>query len=139
MSDEEHSGSLPAPDRIATVRTFKALFADDDDLLRELVSTLLRDSGFDVVEAQSGQQALSLLASTNPDILMTDISMPGPFNGWALAKECRSLVPELPVIYMTTLAQSSSEMVENSIFIQKPYSPHQILAAVRQLTSSGLS
>lgn len=117
------------------VSKLTVLLADDDHLLRELLTKLLRENGFTIVEAESGEQALSLVAGARPDILVSDISMPGSIDGWKLAKACRSLFPELPVIYTSTSARNSAEMVEDSVFFQKPYRPYAVVAAVQHLTS----
>jgi CheY-like chemotaxis protein len=111
------------------------LVVDDDLLLRQLVTGRLRSAGYTVIEAGTGEEAAAaLLAGANPDILVTDISMPGAMDGWSLAEQCRLLNPAVPIVYMTSGSPDFSKMLDNSRFIQKPYHPDTLLAAIEQIT-----
>lgn len=110
------------------------LVVDDDLLLRQIVSERLRSAGYTVVEAGTGEEAAAaLLAGTAPDVLVTDISMPGAMDGWSLAEQCRLLNPAVPIIYMSSGAPDFGKMLSNSRFMQKPYHPDTILSAIEQL------
>lgn len=115
--------------------TPKVLIAEDDLLLRDLVSSQLQASGYAVVEASSGDQALSLMIDgERADILVTDISMPGSLDGWALAIRSRQIDPRIAVIYTTSKPQNAGKQVTRSIYVSKPFHPDLIISAVRQLT-----
>ena len=68
-------GSLTPPSGILH-GTVKILLADDDRLVRTIVSDLLGELGHDVVQAENGQQAVELSESSKPDLLILDFLMP---------------------------------------------------------------
>jgi CheY-like chemotaxis protein len=81
------------------------LVVEDEPMLLMVVAETLRDAGYHVLEAGSGEAALALL-DQNPDVklLMTDIKMPG-INGYQVAKRSLELRPKLKVLLMTGYAQ----------------------------------
>src|SRR5215218_5326868 len=68
----------------------KVLVVEDEWLVRELIVGELLDAGFDVVEAESGEAALARYHEHNPDVLFTDIRLPGQIDGWDVAERCRA-------------------------------------------------
>lgn len=82
----------------------KLLIIDDDILVRQSIVTYLQDSGFGVVEAANGSDALHILASQNvldyPDLVITDLRMPD-IDGLQLLQELQDLHPKLPVIVIS--------------------------------------
>ena len=83
------------------------LVAEDDGLLREYVSELLRELGYSVLSAPSAKAALGILAQSHRvDLLLTDIVMPGQ-NGRDLVKAARQVCPDLRVIYMTGYSRNA--------------------------------
>src|SRR5829696_926234 len=79
----------------------KVLVVEDEWLVRELIVGELLDAGFDVVEAESGEAALARYHEHNPDVLFTDIRLPGQIDGWDVAERCRASNSDLPVVYAT--------------------------------------
>ena len=75
---------------------------------------------------------------TNYRALITDINRLGTLDGWDVAKRARELKPDMPVIYMTGLAADdwASRGVPNSLLLQKPFAPAQIVTAVAQMLNS---
>ena len=68
------------------------LVVEDEELVRDMVAEELRDAGFHVLEAADGEAASSLLADDcSVDVLFTDIRLPGPLDGWAVAQLARQL------------------------------------------------
>lgn len=118
----------PSMSDSADSRAKKTLFVDDDELLRAVMSEVLRDYGYDVVEAGSGREALGLM-DASIDLLITDIKLPDMF-GNALAAELRQRFPRLPIIFSTggdgSLPGNAS--VEDTVMLLKPYD----LAAFKQ-------
>jgi CheY-like chemotaxis protein len=109
------------------------LLVEDDVLIRLSSGDVLRESGCKVVEAADGEEALGLLgAGLNPDLIISDIRMPGPTNGLKLLHVVREQYPGLPV-----LLASSHLPLENHdssvVFLPKPYTPLALLAAARSL------
>lgn len=111
----------------------RVLLVEDDSLVREAVAEELRDAGFDVIEATTGDDALPLFASGGFDVLVTDIRMPGGTDGWDLAELCRKARPELPVIYMTGFSHVAHRQVAGSQILTKPFRLSDLAQAVRKL------
>ena len=80
----------------------RVLFVEDDALVREAVVQGLEDAGFDVIVAASGDQAVEMLdAGLDPDVVFSDIVMPGRVSGIDLADLLRERRPGLPVVLAT--------------------------------------
>ena len=111
----------------------RVLVVEDDFLVRMTLAEAMADEGFDVVEAETGEEALAAIrADSGIALLMTDLALSGRMDGRALAKTCRQERPSLPVIFMTgrpdlvELDPSQREML-----VGKPYTPDQICRAAR--------
>jgi len=67
--------------------------------------------------------------------LLTDIDLKGKLTGWDVARRARELDPEMPVIYMTGASADDwpSHGVPNSILLNKPFAPAQVVTAVSQV------
>jgi|SRR3954451_4086413 CheY-like chemotaxis protein len=77
------------------------LVVEDEWLVRELIVAELLEAGFDVVEAESGEAALARYH--NPDVLFTDVRLPGRIDGWDVAERCRASNSDLPVVLRNRL------------------------------------
>jgi DNA-binding NtrC family response regulator len=118
----------------------RVLVVDDDNHVREHVSELLRSMGYEVLTASSASDALELMDRTRePDLLLTDIMMPGGMNGRNLADEACARFPSLPVIFMSGYADSSllsDGMVrQNENFLAKPFRRRQLSELVEHALS----
>ena len=111
----------------------RILVVEDDPLVREFVVEVLRDEGWNVIEAGEGEQALSLCRTTHPDVLVTDIKLPGRIDGWQIAERCRERDPGLPVIYVTGFSPVEARPVPDSLTLHKPYHPDRIVEAIRTM------
>lgn len=78
----------------------RVLVVDDEPEVRDVVATILRDSGMTVQEATDGQEALAAMADTPADLVITDLTMPG-ISGLELARELRARSPQLPILLLT--------------------------------------
>ena len=115
--------------------THTVLFTEDNAMLRELISAKLDAHRYAVVLALTGDEALSILESGGIDVLVTDVSMPGTLDGWELAEQARLINPEIAVIYSSGRRSDTARQVSRSLYVQKPYRPDAIVAAIRQLTT----
>jgi CheY-like chemotaxis protein len=111
----------------------RILVVEDDELIREFVVEALREQGFEVVEAENGEQALAWCGGHEPDFLVTDIRLPGRIDGWEIAERCREHDTDLPVIYATGYSPVAARPVPGSRCLQKPYHPDAIVSAVREM------
>jgi CheY-like chemotaxis protein len=116
------------------------LVVEDDHAVQVIVEEALSEGGFGFAIVRSGEEAIALLERTPEKYraLLTDINLAGSLDGWDVAKRARELRPDIPVIYMTGAAahQWSSHGVPNSILLNKPFAPAQIVAAVAQLLNT---
>jgi CheY-like chemotaxis protein len=111
------------------------LVAEDDAWVQELISAKLRAHRYGVIEAASGDDALLLLRTGGVDVLVTDISMPGTLDGWALGEQARLVHPTIAVVYVSSRPADAARQVRHSLYLQKPFHPDAIIAAIRHLTS----
>jgi CheY-like chemotaxis protein len=113
----------------------RILLVEDNALLRKMVLEAFVDEGFDVVAAETGEQALERSREGSLDVLFTDIRLPGEITGWEIAEICREANPRLPVIYATGYSHSRPRPVPGAILFCKPYRTEQIVRIIRKLTS----
>ena len=117
------------------------LVVEDEYPLQGVVEATLIDGGFETDILSSGEEALTLFRGRvkNYRALVTDVSLKGTMSGWDVARQVREIDPQCPVIYMTGLAADewSSRGVPNSVLLQKPFAPAQLVTAVSQLLNAG--
>ena len=87
----------------------KILVIDDRREVRFLISTALRNSPFDVIEASCGEDALTILEVTLPDLIFLDIVMPAKMDGLTVCRRIKGNMDWaiIPIVIMTTLGQES--------------------------------
>jgi DNA-binding NarL/FixJ family response regulator len=91
----------------------RALVADDSDLVRKYVRTLLEfQNDIEVcAEAVDGREAVSMAVQSKPDLIILDLTMP-VMDGFAAAIELRQLMPEVPILFFSI--HESSEFVKRA-------------------------
>ena len=109
------------------------LVVEDEFLIRETIVEELREAGFDVLEAVTGDQAMQLYDRV--DVLFTDIRLAGSLTGWDIAETCRAARPNIPVIYATGYSHVEPRRVPGSVFFRKPYRAAHVIKAIRELTT----
>ncbi|MFH2202108.1 MAG: ATP-binding protein [Elusimicrobiota bacterium] len=113
------------------------LVVEDDAAVRRATIRGLRDCGYEVIEAASGEAAINVLSSQEKaiDLLMTDVVMPG-ISGVELAKRIREMRPEVKVIYTSgypgNLIADRGEFVPGKNFLPKPFDSASLAALVRK-------
>jgi CheY-like chemotaxis protein len=123
-----------------TFMGFSILVVEDEDDVRELVSTSLRNRGYSVLSVPNAEVALQILMEqVKFDLLFTDIVMPGVMDGFELADRAKRLQPELKVIYATGFSHVSRRSVEqlHGKLIHKPYRPDEIASEIRSALERG--
>lgn len=114
------------------------LIVDDSPTVREMVSDQLRRSGYTVVEAVDGEDAIEKLQVALPDLIVTDIVMPRK-NGYELCRWIRNhaQAKKLPVIMCTSKSEEFDVywgMKQGAdAYMTKPYHPPDLITAVRKL------
>lgn len=112
----------------------------DEYALQGLVEEALREGGFETAILSSGEEGLTLFRGKVADYkaLVTDVNLKGSLSGWEVAKEIREMAAGFPVIYMTGASADhwTSHGVPDSILLQKPFAPAQLVTAVSQLLNA---
>lgn len=110
------------------------LIVDDEIRYRELYARVLRDAGFAVLEAGSAAEALLVLEKTAPDMIVSDVRMPGE-SGLDLLRRARGQKPELPFLLVTAYADVREAVDALKLgavdYLAKPVDLDELLSAVR--------
>jgi two-component system NtrC family response regulator len=102
------------------------LVVDDDELVRRVVTEMLEDCDFSVIEAGSGGEALAMTREqTDVDLVISDVNMPG-MDGLQLISELKSIRPSLPVILMSGRPYRD----RTHPFLAKPFTRQALLACI---------
>src|SRR5713226_8320153 len=114
----------------------RILIVDDEDSIREVVSSMLSSSGFACTQAQSGREALALLQSGEEyELMLSDLMMAG-MDGEALLAATKERFPDMPVVMVTAVHDVSVALgaIRNGAYdyLLKPFEREQLLASVRR-------
>ena len=117
----------------------RVLLVEGQTLIRLMTAEMLRDKGFEVVEAQHGDEARALLDGPDRfDVLFTSVRMPGMLDGIDVALHARRRHPDIPVLvasgYTAHLVRRLSMLMPAAVFISKPYTLAEILDVLHRLT-----
>ncbi len=119
------------------------LLVEDEDAVRAFGSRALRNKGYNVLEANSGEQALEVLrdATDQIDLLITDVVMP-KVDGPTLVKKVRDSHPDLKVIFISGYTEDNFRQKlgedEGIHFLPKPFSLKQLAAKVKDVLGTEL-
>ena len=124
------------PDSMHTV-----LVVEDEDGLRNLIRTIFRLAGFDVLSCQDGPEALDLVQARGGHIhlMVTDINLGPDMDGVELAENLRALFPSLKVLYMS--GRDEAERLGSEVaggmasFLMKPFTPRSLTERAKALLS----
>lgn len=114
----------------------KVLVVDDEKRIRKIIGDYLKNDGFDVIEAENGNEALKMFYSNNDiDIIVLDVMMPEK-SGWEVCKEIRE-ESDVPVIFLTALGENHDEIHGLNIgaddYISKPFGYEVFMARIRSI------
>jgi CheY-like chemotaxis protein len=130
----------PAFEPAPQLRGVRVLTVDDEHDASDLIRAVLQTSGVDVTTASSAAEALALLPSVKPHVLISDIGMPD-MDGYALIQEVRKLpdeVSRIPAIAVTAFARSHDRsrafLAGFDIYLAKPVDPAELVAVLCNLT-----
>jgi phosphoserine phosphatase RsbU/P len=121
-------------DSVATI-----LVADDDRMARRMLKLLLGSGGYNLVFAESGQEALSQARALRPDLVLLDVDMPD-IHGYEVCRQLRNdpVLAEVPVMMVTALTDREARIrgIEAGAddFISKPFDHVELAARVRTIT-----
>jgi CheY-like chemotaxis protein len=114
------------------------LVVEDVVLVRMLICEYLRDAGFTVIEAISGDEAIAILGTTLAiDAVFADVVMPNSsIDGIGLARWIRSNKPDVKVVLtsgVTNVADTPKELTSDSPLIEKPYQRAAVAQRIREV------
>jgi two-component system KDP operon response regulator KdpE len=113
----------------------KILLVDDERAILKVIGIKLTISGYDVVSAYEGQEALNLLASACPDIMLLDVIMPG-IDGFEVLQKLREF-SDLPVIVVSARPENAEEAFRLGAndFLAKPLDVNELVEKIDTVLS----
>jgi signal transduction histidine kinase/ActR/RegA family two-component response regulator len=135
---------VPPPTTESRSHAGRVLVVEDEPAVRAAMRRMLERAGYEVAEASDGHHAIDEHATTDIDLVVTDVVMPGSLNGADVAEHLRVRRPGLPVLFVTgygadLLAQRgvSVDGITSSV-LHKPFSEAELLAAVGAILDGAL-
>jgi DNA-binding response OmpR family regulator len=111
----------------------KILLVDDDPNIRQLVGLYLTREGFEVQEAERGDEALKAFRASAPNLILLDIMLPG-MDGWQVCREVRK-VSNIPIIMLTAKDETFDKVLGRELgaddYIAKPFEPKELVARIK--------
>jgi two-component system, cell cycle response regulator DivK len=117
--------------------TKRILVVEDEEDNRQILRDLLATSGYEMVEAKDGGQALAAVDQHRPDLILMDIQLP-IMDGYEATRRIRAnpANKRIPIIAVTSYALSGNESIALAAgcdaYVPKPYSPRELLAKIRE-------
>ena len=115
----------------------RILVVEDQEDNRQILRDLLSNAGYDMVEAEDGQQALEAVTRQRPDLILMDIQLP-IMDGYEATRRIKAdpALKTIPIIVVTSYALSGDEDKARAAgcdaYVTKPYSPRALLAKIRE-------
>jgi len=114
------------------------LVIDDEPSIRMLITDVLSDTGYSVLEASDGPAGLRVLQSAaRIDLLITDVGLPGGMNGRQVADAARTLRPDLKVLFITGYAENAlmgnGHLEKGMHVLAKPFEVERLATKIREL------
>jgi len=117
------------------------LVIDDQEDNRRILRDLLTNSGFEVIEAVTGEEGVTLAEARAPDLILMDIQLPG-IDGYEATRQIKAkpALRATPLIVVTSYALSGDDVkafaAGADAYVSKPFSPRAMLAKVREFLGS---
>jgi len=114
----------------------KILVAEDEPIMQKTIALRLKKDGHNVITTDNGREALSLIASELPDLIITDIMMPYA-SGLEIVGTVKKLERKVPIIVLSAMGQENVVVEAFDLgaddFISKPFSPNELSMRVKRL------
>jgi len=130
--------NTPEPPTEAPVMSKRILTIDDSKTIRDMLRMTLIDAGFEVLQAEDGQQGCEVMDKETVDLVITDINMPR-MNGYDVVRNLRAR-PELkglPILVLTTESDADKKNLAREAgatgWMVKPFDPDRLIATVRKV------
>ncbi len=118
----------------------RILVVEDQPDNRKIIRDVFAPTGYEIIEAENGGEALAAIAKARPDLILMDIQLP-IMDGYTATRRIKAdpALRSIPIIAVTSYALSGEEKKAREAgcddYIPKPYSPRELLAKVRQYLS----
>lgn len=116
----------------------RLLVVDDEPNLLRAVAAVLRGEGFEVAAARNGREALVSVAQNLPDLIVSDVRMPG-MDGYALARKLRGAPNSamIPIVFLTA-KDETEDRIEGfrsgvDVYLTKPFEPNELIAVIKNI------
>ncbi|MCY7347649.1 MAG: response regulator transcription factor [Pyrinomonadaceae bacterium] len=116
----------------------RLLVVDDEPNLLRAVEAVLRDEGFEITTARSGREALVAVAGSLPDLIVSDVRMPG-MSGFELARKLRASTHSalVPIVFLTA-KDETEDRIEGfesgvDVYLTKPFEPDELVAVIKSV------
>ena len=116
----------------------RALTVDDSKTMRDMVTFTLKGAGFEVIEAEDGKHALTVLNGSKVDVIITDLNMPN-MNGIELIRALRADTNYkfTPILMLTTEADDTKKQEGKAVgatgWLVKPFNPEKLVQVVQKV------
>jgi DNA-binding response OmpR family regulator len=116
----------------------RILVVDDEPSIRLICRVNLDASGFEVLEAEDGETALSIARREQPDLILLDVMLPG-IDGWEVAEELSEMAEtrEIPIVFITARSAAPDELRSHAVggvaYIGKPFDPRLLSETVTRV------
>jgi two-component system cell cycle response regulator DivK len=121
----------------ARVKNRRILVVEDQEDNRRILRDLLTSRGYDLVEAEDGEKALTLAEDRRPDLILMDVQIP-LIDGYEVTRRLKAnpALRAIPIIVVTSYALSGDESKARAAgcnaYVSKPYSARQLLAKIQE-------
>ncbi len=122
-------------------KTTKILIVDDEAYIRRVLELKLKNKGYDVITAINGAEGLEKFNLYHPDVVITDIKMPG-IDGQVLCEQIKSSngnKPYLIIIITCSVSDKNMQWINSmgdTLLLEKPFSPSRVLETVENYIES---
>jgi DNA-binding response OmpR family regulator len=122
----------------------RIVLVDDDPDIQESVRMVLENAGYEFMGAMNAENGMMLIEEGNPDLVILDVMMEQPDDGFFMAQELRSKGVRIPIIMLTSISSVTgmkytrdNEMIQVDEFVEKPIAPAYLLGKIRNLLETG--
>jgi len=112
----------------------RIVVVDDEPSIRDLLGTSLRFAGFEVFEAETGNEAFRVINEVHPDLIVLDIMLPDQ-NGFTITRRLRARGDRTPILFLTAKDDSQDKVTGLTVggddYVTKPFSLEEVVARIR--------
>ena len=113
----------------------RILVVDDEPPIRRILRRSLIVSGYEVLVAEDGKQAIDIAVHQHPDLILLDLCLPGDIDGLDVCKYVRQAMPKIPIIVLSAVTEEKQKVLALDLgaddYLTKPFSNEELQARVR--------